>query len=473
MTLQASNSQRIDGRTLAALIGIVGASLGLNIASAMGDLWIDEVWSLLKLPGADIDWLAFRSFFFHDNNHPVTSLYLWLVGDGAPPVTHRGLSVASGTGSVIVGALIGLRRSPAHGVLAALALAVSYPLVHYAGEARGYAPLMLCALACFDLFERYLERPRPALATAFGIVSIVGLFSHMGCIFVMSGLGAWGIAHFYRERASIRFVVLELVKLFAAPAVVFGLYLVLLILYMTVNGTPPLPSIQALAILTALGFGLDGYWLWPLGAAVWGLLAGALAWQVKARRREAIFFVIVVFYLPACLVVVEFPPDPAPRYFIWALPFALLLAALSVGDLWRMGGRARMGAVALSVAFVLGNAHLIYKFLDGGRGEYGEAVRIAADHAESQPVEITGYADIRVSALVRHHIARQGLEGRAAYVPRKTLEERAVEWYVAENCAPEPSLIVHGRPYDLAESLPQWGLSGFCWSLYRHREEGA
>ena len=36
-------------------------------------------------------------------------------------------------------------------MLAALLVALSYPLVHYGGEARGYAPMLLFAVVLYQL----------------------------------------------------------------------------------------------------------------------------------------------------------------------------------------------------------------------------------------------------------------------------------------------------------------------------------
>jgi hypothetical protein len=143
---------RISASTGAAAAAILLLALILRILGARGELWLDELWSL-KL----IDEVKARHDLFWglavDNNHYLNTLYLYLVGADAPVLVQRGLSIALGTATVAVAGLA-MRRSGAAGMLGAMVLfAVSYPMVNYGSEARGYAGLILMTLLALMLTE--------------------------------------------------------------------------------------------------------------------------------------------------------------------------------------------------------------------------------------------------------------------------------------------------------------------------------
>ena len=82
-------------------------------------------------------------------------------GPDATAFAYRLPSIISGIGMVVLAAIIGRRRNPREGLIGAALVAVSYPMVNYAAEARGYAPMLLAALAAYALLERWLEDERP------------------------------------------------------------------------------------------------------------------------------------------------------------------------------------------------------------------------------------------------------------------------------------------------------------------------
>src|SRR5512142_1486457 len=115
-----------------ALVGLV-----LRVFAAQGGLWTDEAWSMIYAAKAGGPLGVFLNIN-HDNNHHLNSLWLQLLGLGAPPALARALSIAAGTAAIIIAGMIGRRRSVTIGLVAAALFAVSPALVTLGAEARGY-----------------------------------------------------------------------------------------------------------------------------------------------------------------------------------------------------------------------------------------------------------------------------------------------------------------------------------------------
>ena len=139
---------------LIALATFVG--LGLRIAAAQGDLWLDELWSLdlvshISSPG-EVFW-----GISHDNNHFLNSLWMYAAGPDRPPIVYRLPSIVCSTLAIVVAASIGWRVNTAAAVAGAWITGCSYPFVLYGSEARGYGALLLAVLAAVALWRPLLD----------------------------------------------------------------------------------------------------------------------------------------------------------------------------------------------------------------------------------------------------------------------------------------------------------------------------
>src|SRR5262249_29206558 len=128
-------SRRAAAITVAACV-VLGA--GLRALSCTNDFWLDEIWTYW-------DALRLRSpvevftAIHHSNNHHLTTLLFYWLGDQRAWAVYRLPSLAAGTAAIALGAALGARRGRLEAVLAAALLAASFPLVHFSSEARGYS----------------------------------------------------------------------------------------------------------------------------------------------------------------------------------------------------------------------------------------------------------------------------------------------------------------------------------------------
>ncbi len=179
------------------MCGLLVLSAGLRLLAARGDLWLDELWSLsfARQMTSPLDvWTAIH----HDNNHPLNTLYLFVVvhlaGAHASPMLFRLLSLVSGAALLVV-----LFRSEyeSHDAGAAtrawIAITLcgcSFLAILYSSEARGYAPAALCGVSAYAQVRRG-RILRSADRLLFAATCAAGLLSHLTFVFVYAGLLAW------------------------------------------------------------------------------------------------------------------------------------------------------------------------------------------------------------------------------------------------------------------------------------------
>ena len=193
MTLAQGEDRRTwVGFTLAGTVVLLVA-LALRIMAARGDLWLDEIWSvnLLTLVSSPLD-IFWR--LTHDNNHHLNSLYLYFLGDDASVLARRGLAIAFGVAGVAMAGLIGLRRGLSAALITMVLMALSYPMIHYSSEARGYGPMMFFVLFAFYCLEGFLNERRMAYSWLFALAIGLGFLSHMTIVFACLAFGLGGTA---------------------------------------------------------------------------------------------------------------------------------------------------------------------------------------------------------------------------------------------------------------------------------------
>src|SRR5204862_1912632 len=140
----------------------------LRLRGVFTDFWLDEIWGL-RIALAAPSPLALITQIHQDTNHPLVSMFLYAIG----PVRHwewyRLLSLACGLGTIF------LIRDRTYRILAAL----SFPLIVYSSEARGYAP------AAFFLVVGYVLWKKNPIG--FGVAIVLALLSHLSAFAVYLG----------------------------------------------------------------------------------------------------------------------------------------------------------------------------------------------------------------------------------------------------------------------------------------------
>ena len=470
------------------LLGVILLAAGLlRVWAASGDLWMDEVWSLGNIALARSqptggNWLA---LFFQANTHPLNTLYLAFLGPDAGIFAYRALSVVSGIGAVAMAAVLGWRRSAAEGLIAAAMVAVSYPMVHYAGEARGYATMMLAALAAIYLLQTILEAPnqapKPFRVLAFIAVSLLGFASHLSFAVIEAGLGIWAAVALFRRLGSPVSVAARLTVLFGVQAAVLTAYGAVAWNNFVIGGGTSPPTAVAVNTMAEMAFGADPAARGSITPVLGLVLAAAIWWLYRRGDGSWVFFAAVALLYPFGFVLVDPPQGMAERYFITSALAALILAARGLALAMEGKRWARVLAVAALAGFGMGNALLLQKFFTDGRGGYTEAARFIAAAGEGParkgPARVAGYQALRVGAVLKFHASRAGLADALRYVTPEEEAGAPAAWFIdgsfpGRRPPPEISRRLEGpglTPYSLEGVYPHWGLSGDTWAVYRRK----
>lgn len=447
---------------------IVGCTLGLVLRwlAAQTDPWLDEVWTLELLPRilAPSD-VVFR--LHHANNHPLNTLFLYWLGDGGESFWwYRLHTMIAGVASIALAVAIAARRGVAEAVFAALLFATSFLLVHHSSQARGYALMLLGALAAFHALQRHHDRPTLANAAAYGVAIAWALLANLYALNLLIGLSLWSAAVAIERAGGLRGAIAPLVRLHAVPALALGFVIVAFYLP-GLTGTQFTTNhygivVQAASLLLGgpfVGRTAEGL-LW-VAAFVFGLGLYVLR---RDRDREWVLYALVVIAAPALVIAVSRPRALFVRFFAVSEVFLLLLVAIVLGWLWRKGRMGQLAAACAAAGIVWGNAQQIDHLLVAGRGQYLAASRYMALESVGDQFAV-GSDHVFGTGMMLRFYDRFVPDARIVFVAQED-PARAPEWFVRVGHPRPRELQYANQLYRRDRSFASGGF-GFDWQLYR------
>ena len=393
------------GPSLSLFVGCIAvlAGLALRIAATDGELWLDEVWSLLKVSNLSNPIEIFTEVK-HDNNHLLNSLWMWVWGPLQEPFVYRIPSLLCSAGLLLLILWRGCEGESSRSTALWVSLiAFSYPLTLYGTEARGYALTLLCAALAFISLTRLETSPvdRRAILT-FAFTGIVGCLSHAIYALFLAPSVLWLLWRATRtpmignSRAILWSGVVPPVMIACALTLTFYRN-------MEIGGAPLLPYLEVAASTTSVSFGGETLSSINPEVAGWNLFLGLtvtlvciaelVAW---IRSGSAIaWLVALILITPWIAVSVLQPHFILPRYFIIQILFAYLLAARFLDRLTRQG---RLGAaigLLLVGGFIIGNASRALTLAEVGRSHFVAIFESIAPQDEDGTVTVGGDQDFQ------------------------------------------------------------------------------
>jgi len=461
------------------LLAILAVATALRLPGCFQALWLDEVWTLLEVErmGSALEILT----GLHDsNNHHLNTAIFYLVGSQEHWSLYRLHSLVAGVATVALAWAIARPAGRLEARLAAALTTLSYPLIHFSSEARGYALALLFAFASFLALRSFLETRRWLAALAFGIAILLGFASHLAMLYVLLASAVWLGVELWRCDPRPAAVATGLARCFALPALLLLPFYIVAIAPMKI-GQAPLRDLGEVLLSTAsqsAGGPADGVLVAPVALLMASLTLGAIVFLQRARRAEWLFYLIVIGLAPALLLAALRPDYLALRYYLIPIGFALVALAAPLAEGWRRRGGARLGVGLLLLLFCIGNAQSVAKLYAHGRGGYLEALRFITESTPGGHVTIASDHDFRNHLLVHYYQRFLPPGENLTYLKQHRLPPEGSDWMIAHRLGERAELPAkfrdpRGNRYVLEKRYPYAGLSGMHWYLYRRTATGA
>ena len=469
----AKETARLVYPALAACLALFAL---LRLLAAYGDFYVDEIWSFYFARQ-----LSSPSGVFslnHDNNHILNTLYLYFVGGkpyflaGKPTfIPHRLLSIITGVVSVWLIWKIALRRGRAEAFTAILLAGLSYPLILYSTEARGYAPLIMFALATFALTERYIAGRGLATAPLFWGAVVLAFLSHSSYIFIYAALFIWSAAEEIKSGSMGR-ALKRVALIHCVPALFLAAYYLLFLKSMVYGGGEMVEPLKVVISAASMAVGLpsEGAFGYISLAAVLVLAAVGLAFLRRSAPVQSVFFLSAIFIVPALATVTLKPEFLYFRYFLVCFPFFYLLAAYALAGIYRRPGWGKPVFFAAIIVFSFFNLKATLDLIRYGRGAYSEAIAYMVRESPGLEVVVGSDHDFR-NELVLGFYSGFFKEKRIRYLDKEARLDSTPDWLLAHSVdtakKPDEYLFESGYRFTLKQSYGFAGVSGWSWFVYK------
>lgn len=389
----------------AVLFGIAALVVGsiLRMLATRGELWIDELWSLLHVSTITNPVEIFTKVK-HDNNHLLNSLWMWAcVQLGAPSSLNVRLPSLV-CGLLLLYAILRQTRSndeKAANIVWLGLVAFSYPIMLYGTEARGYSLSLLCALLGYLSLVRLLRDPDDDRAIKiFGLVGVMGCLSHAIYVLFLAPAFLWVVWRVSssplkdNSRSVLRYGL-------APPILTAGILTLTFYTGMEIGGAPLLPYLEVAATTISVAFGggalssvnadVTGWSLFLVVSIVTVSCIELIAW-IRSGDPRAILIALILA-TPWVAVAVSQPHFILPRYFIIQLLFAYLLVARFLVRLMNQGKFGTIVCATLVAAYLAGNTLHTYQLISRGRSHFVEIFTALRKNSGNIPVSVGGDQD--------------------------------------------------------------------------------
>jgi hypothetical protein len=448
-------------------------SWALIVAAGVGDLWLDEIWSIEIVRAASGPMEIFTRFH-HDNNHVLNTLFLWLVGAQNTLFLYRLFAVVSGMVALLLVGYLARDWGFAEALLGVVLTGTSYPLVLYFSEARGYAPAIMFALISYALLRRNWCEFNPYRMIAFWTASILGILSHLSFVLVSTALLLFSLANAIRIEGPYRTRLVSIVAHHLPLFAFLSWFYLFFARDMVVGGGPPTTNWEVIMRATTLLFGFpENVFFGGLGvlSVIVVLVAGSYT-LYRNQDEQWLFFGLVLVVAPMLMLIFARPELLYVRYLILCFPFFYLLLSYLLCHGYRVSKTARAGVIAAVVLMLAGQTHKLDSLIELGRGSYRAALARILENSPEGVVRIGSDHDFRNRLLVDFYAPSLAKSHTIRYIPRTEWHREQPDWILTHSgeasYQPPPDIVVPGvGVYHFFAAYRFSGLSGWNWFLYR------
>ncbi len=452
-------------------------ALLLRLYAAADNFWLDEIFTYFLARDKVHSLIDIFTGIKIEHQFLVT-LGMYLTGDQLNWVWYRLPSVITGTGTLALMALVGYRRMRTVALAVTVAVAaVSYPLVVYSSEARGYAAATFFSLAMFVFIEAYWRGRNRWYLIGFWFATILAVLYHPVAVCISLALGLWSLVREWRLGGGFPRIVRELAWCHAVPLVFMAwLYFTIMRQWGSVGGDV-LPLARVLGDTMAVAIGLPmqeefRWWALFLGSA---LIASGLWILARLVRSDIwIFYLSALLVAPALMLGINGRSYVYVRYFVVLFPFFYLMLGEAMDAVASEFKWARAAVIGLSVLMLAGNIVATAAFLRVGRGGYLDAVTYMAANTPRPNITVGGDHNFRNGYPIDFYSRYLPKDRSMVYLRNDAWPLEGPDWFIIHNTCSEEDFVpknvvkVRDGTYRLMESYPVLGLSGVGWHLYRN-----
>ena len=445
----------------------------LRVWASRDDFVIDEIWSYSIARSLSSAWEVFT--LICSNSHILNTLYLYLLGPGNETF-YRWPSLIAGMLTVLLIVRAARPGGFVVGLIAALLSGLSYPLVVYSAEARGYAVAALFGLLAYLAVRDPQSSSQRWRAPFFWCCMTLGLLAQVSFVIVYASITAWLVYRDFRFSPSRREAVARLIRFNLVPLVLAMVFYVGYVRRLVVFWGEVQPIGHALLSLLALPAGAPE----KGGLAVAGAIGGSVVclsgiWHLWKRGcLEWLLYLCVLFVVPPLSFVAAKTPVIALRFFFVCLPFFYLLVAETLAGWY---GHSRVGKVAVLTVvllFAAGSLSQDINLIKVGRGSYYPALLYMAEQTPGNIVTVASDHDFRNKLIVDFYARHLPTPKQVVYVDHKDIVRGdGPAWLITHELdtgyQPPRELEAKGGKYSLVRSYPYCGISGFSWFVYRRQ----
>jgi uncharacterized membrane protein len=366
---------------LSILVGCVLRCWNINQS-----FWWDEIWSTMAYANAGSIWQVVSSLGYYFNNH----MFYSLLAHGSIKILGES-EIALRLPALIMG-LLGIVMlfqfgksflGASAGIIASLLLAISAFHIDHSSEARGYSALALFSILSSFYFLKGLKTNGLRSWMLFTLFTSLGFYSHVFmiavsisqccCAVLFIVRGKWNIG---KTRISLKTLRNFFLSLFAAAMVILLLYSPVLLAFLKNIGKVRVVTVSRIPFILSL---FDSFFPGIRGIAgmiIYSILLLSGIYFTFRKDRILCCYLLVLSLLPVSLYLLINPMFVFERYFIFALPFVLLIASEGIVGLAGIFKGVYQKALVFFFIFLLVWLQLpaLHKIMSQDRQNYREAV---------------------------------------------------------------------------------------------------
>ena len=451
---------------------IIILAAAARIPGCFSDFWLDEIWAL----SFSLKKTSFYEIFtdHYSLNHYLHTAIIYIIGEREHWVFYRIHSLVSGIATVIIAWLIARRYGRVEAVIVMVLVAGSYPLIHYSSESKGYAMLVLFALATYYATLRFTDHYRWHWAVAVWLCTGLGFLAHLTYINVFNAVALWLIVCLLRSHKTKAGALVRFVQCYGVPLLFTGFLYFFAIRRYRIGGGASFKLPDVLVKTGSLtGGGPSGG---PAAVAVALMTAvallGAIIWMWRRRRDEWLLFLVVIAVSPAAVLLIKQADVLVPRYFLVAMAFTYIAIGALLSQLFRKYRWGSVVVVAVILLYLAGQAVHVASLLRYGRGGYRKGLHYMVEQTAGPVITIASFHEFRNQKVLEFYSRYLPADKRIELVHRPYSPSKVPNWLLLHRIGRlgKVQAVRHdpyGNEFVLEKTLPYSDLSGWHWLIYR------